>query len=251
MLPQRCCLLLITALLGLAAAGSTAPAAPADNPLVQAAWDGNSRQVKILLDGGVDINAIGPGRETALVAAADQNHPEIVQLLLDRHANVNLAADDGLTALIAESAAPNISLVERLLAMGANPNARRDSAFRSNTPLQGAVEFGGPKIVRLLVEHGANVNAVNGDGRSPLMEVGFQGDAESVRLLLAHKATVNVHDFFGNTALSQAAEGPPMDRPRPSNLGVIKMLVTAGADWRKRGPQGENSIDASRRLGTC
>ena len=69
-----------------------------DEPLVDAARNGDYAQVKALLLLGANINCeADDGRGTALLAAIQGEHRDIVRLLVDRGANVNQAADASFT----------------------------------------------------------------------------------------------------------------------------------------------------------
>jgi len=62
-------------------------------------------------------------------------------------------------------------------------------------------------VVRLLLEHGADMNVQDDDGWTPLHRASFFGALEVVRVLLEHGADVEVKIDSGETALQAAAEG--------------------------------------------
>lgn len=65
-----------------------------DEPMVDAAGDGDYSKVDALLRWGAAVNCEADDyRGTALVAAIHENHPAIVRLLIQRGANVNQAVD--------------------------------------------------------------------------------------------------------------------------------------------------------------
>jgi ankyrin repeat protein len=76
------------------------------------------------------------------------------------------------------------------------------------TPLLWASEghkFKDGSVPRLLLEHGAHINALNRNGRTALYMASRDGALEVVRLLLKHGADVDVKDNDGKTALQVAA----------------------------------------------
>ena len=80
------------------------------------------------------------------------------------------------------------------------------------------------QIVKLLLERGANPNAVGTVG-SPLTLMARHGNTEMVRYLLTHGADVNTHvicSTLRETVLTTAVES--------GNLEVVKVMVDAGAD---------------------
>ena len=107
--------------------------------------------------------------------------------------------------------------VRRLLAGGMNPNASNDG-----WPLYIASNAGHAEVVTLLLEAGANVNAVNKDGCTALTGASIQGQTQVVKLLLTAGANVNTIGPAGFTAITLAAD--------KGHAKVVKLLLEAGAN---------------------
>ncbi|KAK1252130.1 hypothetical protein MKX08_003317 [Trichoderma sp. CBMAI-0020] len=114
--------------------------------------------VHLLLDSGVDVNAEGGLYGTALIAACSRGHVELVKLLISRGADVNAKSPRGQTALM--KACSQLSreatkpLVEVLLKGGADVNANDQDG---QTPLTRACQCGDFDLVKLLIDHGADI----------------------------------------------------------------------------------------------
>lgn len=89
-------------------------------------------------------------------------------------------------------------------------------------PLFAAVSRGHSLVTQLLLQHGADANAVDSDGRTPLALAVNQGNGSIVADLLLHNAQVNKADNNGVTPLMRAAS--------LGNELIIRQLVRAGAD---------------------
>ena len=76
-------------------------------------------------------------------------------------------------------------VVEVLLANGADVNAKDSGGF---TPLYMAARFGRTDLVELLLGRNANVDAQDNDGQTPLFAAAEAGNDATVELLLAHNA---------------------------------------------------------------
>eukprot|EP00750_Incisomonas_marina_P029907 INCI7241.6.p2 GENE.INCI7241.6~~INCI7241.6.p2 ORF type:complete len:206 (+),score=44.98 INCI7241.6:267-884(+) len=74
-----------------------------------------------------------------------------------------------------------------------------------STPLAVASLQGSFKMVRLLVERGADVNRKDKDGRTPLMLASIDGHKNIIEHLIANNADLNLQELKGNTALQMAA----------------------------------------------
>lgn len=81
---------------------------------------------------------------------------------------------------------------------------------------------GDAKGLSTLVNEGADVNAVDRDGRSPLTNAAISRSLECVRVLITAGARVNLKDKAGWTALHFAAQ--------ENAAAIVDELIKAGAD---------------------
>jgi ankyrin repeat protein len=106
-----------------------------------------------------------------------------------------------------------------LLDSGADVNARNDAGY---TPLLCAARNGEGEAVRLLLERGADVNAqAEGDGATALHLAVCGGHDEAARLLLACGADPSLVDAQGNSSVDCAVEA--------ENDALVGLLMDAGA----------------------
>lgn len=90
------------------------------------------------------------------------------------------------------------------------------------TPLIWAASLGREGVVRMLLERGANIEAVNDLGMTALLEAASNGHVAVVRILVEKGAGLEVRNSTGSSALVCAAEG--------GHEEVVRALVEAGAD---------------------
>ena len=103
-------------------------------------------------------------------------------------------------ALIQATLAGDATAVMSLLAAGTGP----DVVYRTNTALTYAARDGHTDIAQALIEAGADVNWIDGEGVTPLILAAFKGHVGIAELLLAHDADITVVDQWGKTALDYA-----------------------------------------------
>jgi hypothetical protein len=156
------------------------------NPMIWAAKHGNLPAIRAILQSGMDVNSwtYGSWKRTALHVAAEYDQLDAVKLLLEAGADPNIQRE-GVTALnlhIRVLPFENPLLVRALIQAGADVNIR-DSTL--NTPLH----FTNSEACALvLIDAGADIDAINGHGRSPLRTaICFQQSAVE-RLLRRFKA---------------------------------------------------------------
>ena len=108
--------------------------------------------------------------------------------------------------LIDRSADGDHAEVKRLLERGdADTEAKTsESGF---TALHWAAWNGHTEVIRLLVEHRANLEARNIDGYTPLMRAAINGRLDAITLLLTLGASTTATNDFSETALA-CAQGP-------------------------------------------
>ena len=90
-----------------------------------------------------------------------------------------------------------------------------------------AVNAGDTAQLRRLIDAGADCNARNADGATPLMLAAHSGSLDLVQALIAAGADVNARDERGWGALMKSAYNPDVDR---GFAEVTAALIDAGAD---------------------
>jgi ankyrin repeat protein len=140
----------------------SAPDPASEEALRQAALEGIIEQVKSLLDHGAKVDAPDADGHTALMFAAFNGHSDVILLLLDQGAALDRRDLMGRTALLYASTGPFPETVKILLDKGAKPNVvDSDEHF---SPLMHAAAEGNLAVVKVLIEHGADLSLVDVDG---------------------------------------------------------------------------------------
>ncbi|TVY39322.1 putative ankyrin repeat protein [Lachnellula occidentalis] len=134
-----------------------------DNVLQAATVSGNRNLVELFLAKGVDVNIAGGMYGTALQAAMVHN-PALVDMLLDRGADVTMPGLEYGNALHAAVFFGREEYVRVLLERGAGSNVntnvkRRRPGGLCPYTLQEAADKGNVRIVELLLDYGADINA--------------------------------------------------------------------------------------------
>lgn len=145
--------------------------------------------------------------------------------------------DLSFAAIVAQRTDAN--MVEHLLQLGANPNAKTkegmpalvEAMHMAESSLIGNGIDPNIQITTLLLDHGADTNALNKDWQTPLMAAAFLGDERLMTLFLDHKANVNIGNRSGMTALMYAR-----------GLTALKLLIAAGASVNDKNITGETAL---------
>ena len=153
-----------------------------------AAWRGDRDAVRLLLDRHASVNLENDIHYmTALMCAAVRGHSDIVQQILESGAGVNYANQLGQTALLvtirSEYVMPLLLDDPNLAARFGRPLWRRtavEDAAHSTTSAA---------VVRMLLEHEANVHALDRQGHNALFYASDDCQSEVVKLLKSAGAT--------------------------------------------------------------
>ena len=175
----------------------------------------------LLEQGGADVNAQDIYLETPLHVACDCGQIEVARVLLDHGALANVENHNGVTPLHAiprskYGSREDSRLVQLLIERGADlktPDKDHD------TPLHSACFYGRLDAAQQLLDNGASATAKNGRGETPLHVISrgnsfFQDGVRLTRLLLKHGADVNAPDTNNDTALHSASFNGKLDIAR-------------------------------------
>ena len=131
--------------------------------------------------------------------------------------------------------AGNPEIVRLLINAGADVDASNDFG---STPLLRAVEVVNLEIVELLLNAGADVDASDDFKSAPLLYAANHGHTDIVAMLLRYGANANIKDSVGNTPLHLCAYY--------GDIHMAKMLVQYGVDINAKNRFGSKAIETAR-----
>jgi len=190
--------------------------------------------VEPLLENGADVNAF-EGFESPFHYAIRWGYEDLSQLFIKHGADVNKANQEGDSPLIL-AVGENVEITRILLENGADvdvtsqgvsyfegeresPIARALHEYNYNFSL---TDDAVTQVVRLLIEHGADVGVPDSSGRTALhVAAGLADSYDSMELLIESGANVNAKDHDGETPLHVAV-----------TVGITntRLLIDHGAD---------------------
>lgn len=138
----------------------------------------------------------------------------------------NTFSPDGFTPLGLAAFFGHLEIVNILLLHHADPNSASNNPMRV-TPLHSAIAGNHYAVAAKLVEAGANVNAVQADGFTPLMGAAQNGNLQMVELLLAHGADKNARV---DKHATQFADLTALDFAKQANAAEIVTLLETEND---------------------
>jgi ankyrin repeat protein len=167
---------------------ATLPVAGAERPLHLAAtrsW--GARTAELLISRGAQLNARDKAGRTPLITAVVGDNIEVAEVLLAAGADIEgVDSQLGATPLSWAACAGRFKAARFLLSRGAQINVR--AGPDGNTPLHHAVRccHKVPEMIRFLVVNGANVNATNDSGLTPIKQTSSKTQKQLLRSLGAN-----------------------------------------------------------------
>ncbi|WP_212822789.1 ankyrin repeat domain-containing protein [Catellatospora sp. TT07R-123] len=191
--------------------------------LEQAAGAGRTDLVSLLLDAGAATTPPGVRGRSPLRTAVVRSHPEVVRLLAARGAigqeptGRRSVLADALSLTSARPAPAAVATVRALLEAGAVPGPDDDPLL-----VQAVMCAAPPAVLRLLIEHGADVDQRRSDAAPVIAVAARRGDHAALDVLVQAGADIDARDAQGRTALMHAVERGAYE--------AATVLLTAGAD---------------------
>jgi len=228
-------------------------------PLHWSIWRDSREGLKLLLNGGVDLEAKDNIGQTALDYAARKgraeevelllrkgesqsldnsitiktmNRQDVVRLLLDRGDNIEAKGNDDKTALGSAASNGYKATVRLLLDHSVDIKAKNNDL--SGTALHSAASNGHSETVQLLLDRGADIEAKGNDGVTPLHGAANDGHESTVKLLLDRGADIKAKSNDGTTALHGAAND--------GHESTVKLLLDRGADIKAKSNDGATAL---------
>lgn len=206
--------------------------------------DGSKRIIKQLLYNGISINKTDVFGKTALHLAVKNKCFQNARLLLKSGADCEIRCNMGNTVLIESVLAGDLDWVRTLLDHGVDIEAVDISG---NTALGRAADtfIDNDDLVRLLVQAGANVNHPNNSGLTPLMAAARRLNVETLELLLENGADVNAVAYSCDSITTPVSLLLNKWRPSYESFILAKMLLDRGATAQWVRPDSVHRIIAS------
>jgi ankyrin repeat protein len=217
-------------------------------PLLLSARENCVTCVDVLAAAGADLNIVDPERHTALIVALINGHFDVAGRLIDRGADLDMQDAVGQTALWAavdahtmpDSNRPPPTEVDDQLSAWDIVTKLVKAGARVDVPLRQRVPY------RTKIDRGAD--GILGAGTTPLLRAAKTGDAKVVRLLLEHGADPRAAVGRGVTSILLAASVGTSESDRTGRrktdagaIETISLLMKAGADINAADGQGRTA----------
>jgi hypothetical protein len=198
------------------------------------------RRQQLFNEGSAVQNAVIKRIFRGKVVLRVNGHDEILAVATKRYpkkvsdAGVRPDAEDRSRALIDAVSKGNREKIELLIAQGADVNARDSSG---NTPLMLAARSGHSEIVQFLIARGADVHMKDNLGNTPLIDSARYASEfalKVIEILIAEGADVQAKNKNSNTALINAV--------RSGRSDVVELLVKEGADVNAKSKTGQTAL---------
>ncbi len=203
--------------------------------LLRAAAAGSSATIAKCYKSGADIFVANANGESIYAIALANGHPKLARELQQMQLKVWQQQGEPLTAAVLYEAIAydNVAMVSRFVSQGFamdtkhldgvapvvwavfnNSNRVLETLlqlgidagyeFDSRPLICIAAMFNQPETLAILIAHGADVNASDGSGVTPLMFAARDGYSEMIKKMLALGADTSLTDIEGHTALAMA-----------------------------------------------
>jgi ankyrin repeat protein len=170
---------------------------------------------------GYSVCMIGDGMQNAYYGPSVDGVFEFVKMSHKLGVSVDAPVDGSGSTLLMQAAPRSVGMARLLLEHGADVNAARTDG---DTALILAAACGTVSAVRQLIEHGASLEARNGSGMTALNEAVLWDNSDVADLLLQHGAEPDTAVMYSQTP------------------AMIRLLHRHGADMDAGSPSGETAL---------
>lgn len=211
-----------------------------DQELYSAVINGDVDKVRKLVRDKDILDLVDDKGMSVVHYAIKCDEMEILDILIANGADVNLKDKDGIAPLHLASGLKNVDAVRMLIDANAGVNDTDNWDF---TPLHSAVlnckdgkhdNTASKEIVKILVENGADSDAINIMGHTPLIDAVCAGNYSAIQGFIEAGVYLETKDNDGRTALVYAISR--------GDEKAIEMLIDAGCDVMVKDDEGKVAL---------
>lgn len=195
--------------------------------LINLAYQGKNMDIfNYFLEKGVDPSQVDDEGNTALLKSTYRNNAEVVKLFLDYETDINRKNLKGETALTNAVRFNDLEIAQLLVDKGATIDVSdqegNDLGYQLVDAYRGDIADFAERLT-FLIEKGYDVSTINKDGSTLLHSAVKKNDRDLLKYLVSHGLEVNALDANGQSALHLAAM-------QGNDVEILKYLLEAGAD---------------------
>ncbi|XP_072160519.1 uncharacterized protein [Bemisia tabaci] len=197
-------------------------------PLERALKEKNTNISKLIIDRVGDIEITDEGGLNPLHRAVDEGRLDVVDYLIKKGADIQCKTKNGKTPLHIAAIHGHTEIAELLVENGADIHARSEN-YHYATPLQYAIECKKLEVAKILISVGSDVNAYDplvhfarGRGGTLLHYAARDTDDTLIRFLVENGADVNATEYDGRTPLCLLVK-------HHGSFAVMRYLIEKGA----------------------
>ena len=205
------------------------------SPLHEAVRYGRVELAKLLLNSGADINAKDNlGKTPVLLIIPEEKRSELYTLLASYKANLGVKDMYGDTVLhTATMTSVPVSILDTLISGGAEINARNKDGV---TPLALAIENNEEEHIKFYSENGADINSKDTNGTTPLiLALRDKDPSDKILRSIVNRQNITSVDSEGNTPLMNAIQNN-------ATLTKIQYIISLTDDVNTRNADGNTAL---------
>eukprot|EP00903_Cladosiphon_okamuranus_P012535 g11738.t1 len=209
-----------------------------EGPVHLAAALGQDRIVSVLLRQGADVDALDINGRTPLHLAVERGHLRTVKVILAANPDTSIrykVACRGYSVLDLAAREGNVDILRALLQHGVDVNRLTDGY----TSLHVAALNNHVGAIDVLIEAGADIEVEDDENCTPFLDAVLNHCHEAALSLFRHGANIEARDFRGETPLQIAAR----QAGREGVTAIVNLLLTCGSDENALNPDGHTAAE--------
>jgi len=210
-------------------------------PVFKALEQKDYKKLEQILESGESMKVYNSKGLSPVWLSVYKNDSTALNLLIKYKTDLNFTDKNGMHPIMIAALNDSYECVKIMLENGVDVNWKSKNASRNQQPIRFASQGGSLKLIKLLLEYGANIESTPDDKATPLLSSIHARKFDIARYLFSKGANTAVIGRDGETVIHEAI--------KTGNPKMVELAIKYNAPLNFKDPDGKSTMQLAKQSG--